>query len=149
MNTLRKSLVVAVAALSLGGIAIAAPGPGTPGQSDSHWGDSAQNGEKFAARMAKRQAALHDKLALTPAQEGAWQVFTAKVKATLPVRPAAGSTATLTAPERADRMAANLQTAQQQAATRAQAVKEFYAVLSPDQQKTFDSQFHGHRHHHH
>jgi Spy/CpxP family protein refolding chaperone len=44
-------------------------------------------------------------------------------------------------------MAAFLQTAQQRAATRAQAVKEFYVVLSPEQQKVFDSQFQG-RHHH-
>jgi Spy/CpxP family protein refolding chaperone len=53
----------------------------------------------------------------------------------------------MTAPERADRMVAFLQTAQQQAVTRAQTVKEFYAVLSPEQQKIFDSQFQG-RHHH-
>jgi Spy/CpxP family protein refolding chaperone len=53
----------------------------------------------------------------------------------------------MTAPERADRMAASLQTAQQRAAIRAQTVKEFYAVLSPEQQKIFDSQFQG-RHHH-
>jgi len=54
----------------------------------------------------------------------------------------------MTAPERAERKAAFLQVAQQRAASRVQPIKEFYAVLSPEQQKIFDSQFHG-RHHHH
>jgi len=142
MNTFRKSLVVAVAALSLGTIAVAAPGP--DGQDPSAW--SQEHAAKFAEHMAKRQAALHDKLALTPAQEGAWTAYTAKLQSTVPV-PQPRPATPLTAPERADRMAAALQTAQQNAAVRAQAVKEFYAVLSPDQQKIFDSQFQGHRHH--
>ena len=60
----------------------------------------------------------------------------------------AGRFAKLTAPERADRMVAFLQAAQQRAVVRAQAVKEFYSGLSPEQQKVFDSQSHG-RHHDH
>ena len=56
MNTFRKSLVVAAAALSIGGIAVAAPGPDVQGQS----GWSQQHAAKFAEHMAKRQAALHD-----------------------------------------------------------------------------------------
>jgi hypothetical protein len=52
----------------------------------------------------------------------------------------------MTAPERAERMAASLQAAQQSATARAQAVKEFYAVLSPEQQKIFDGQFQSHHH---
>ena len=65
----------------------------------------------------------------------------------MPAKSEAAPVANMTAPERADRMVAFLQTAQQRAATRAQAVKEFYSGLSPDQQKVFDSQFHG-RHQH-
>ena len=148
MNTLRKGLVIAIATLGLGTIAVAAPSqvaqaPATSVQS----GATSQHGEKFAERMAKRQAALHDKLALTPAQEAAWQTFTAKMQATMATRSDASSDKALTAPERAERKAAFLQVAQQQAASRVQPIKEFYAVLSPEQQKIFDSQFHGHRHH--
>jgi|SRR5579862_2429 len=142
MNTFRKSLLVAATALSLGSIAVAAPAPDVQGQS----GWSQQHDAKMAQRIAKRQAALHDKLALTPAQESAWATFTAKLQSAAPVRPAKSATP-LTAPERADRMVTILQTAQQNATVRAQAVKEFYAALSPAQQKTFDSQFRGHRHH--
>ena len=148
MNTLRKGLVIAIATLGLGTIAVAAPGPGAQAPGTS-WqsGVSSQHGEKFAERMAKRQAALHDKLALTPGQEAAWQVFTAKMQASVPTRSDARPAAPLTAPERAERKAAFLQVAQQQAASRVQPIKEFYAVLSPEQQKIFDSQFKDRRHH--
>ena len=148
MNTLRKGLVIAIATLGLGTIAVAAPGPATqaPGTT-SQSATSGQHGEKFAERMAKRQAKLHDKLALTPGQEAAWQVFTAKMQATAPTRSDARPAAPLTAPERAERKATFLQVAQQQAASRVQPIKEFYAVLSPEQQKIFDSQFKDRRHH--
>ena len=149
MNTLRKGLVIAIATLGLGTIAVAAPDQGAQVPSKSwHSGASGQHGEKFAERMAKRQAALHDKLALTPAQEGAWQLFTARMQATVPTRSGARPAKALTAPERAERKAAFLQVAQQQAASRVQPIKEFYAVLSPEQQKIFDSQFQGRRDHH-
>jgi protein CpxP len=148
MNHFRKSLVIAVASLGLGSAALAASdtSPASTG-GGSHWGAFGSHGAKSAERMAKRQAALHDKLSLSPAQEAAWKTFTDKLQATAPARPEGASTVTMTAPERADRMTAFLQAAQQRSAARAQAVKEFYSVLSPEQQKTFDSQFHG-RHHH-
>ena len=149
MNTLRKGLVIVIATLGLGTIAVAAPdqtaqAPGTSWHSRAF----GQHGEKFAERMAERQAALHDKLALTPAQEGAWQAFIARMQTTVPARSDVRPAKALTAPERAERKAAFLQVAQQQAAGRVQPIKEFYAVLSPEQQKIFDSQFQGHRHHH-
>jgi protein CpxP len=146
MNTLRKSLVIAIATFSLGTIAAAAPS--LVAQAPVTSSVSGQHGENFAARMAKRQAALHDKLALTPSQEGAWQAFTARMQATVLTRSDVRPAKALTAPERAERKAAFLQVAQQQAAARVQPIKDFYAVLSPEQQKTFDTQFKGHHHHH-
>lgn len=148
MNSFQKSLVIAVASFGLGTAALAASDT-SPASSDggSRWGAFGSHGEKSAEHVAKRQAALHDKLNLSPAQEAAWKTYTEKLQATAPARPEGASTATMTAPERADRMLTFLQVAQQHAAARAQAVKEFYAVLSPEQQKIFDSQFHG-RHHH-
>jgi protein CpxP len=148
MNSFQKSVVIAVASLGLGTAALAASDTG-PSSTDggSHWGAFGSHGAKSAERVAKRQAALHDKLSLSPAQEAAWKTYTEKLQATVPARPEGTSTVTMTAPERADRMVTFLQVAQQHAVARAQAVKEFYAVLSPEQQKIFDSQFHG-RHHH-
>lgn len=148
MNAFRKSIVIAVATLGLGAAAFAASDPTTTSTGGGcHWGAFGSHGAESAERMAKRQAALHDKLGLSPVQEAAWKAFTDKLQGTVPAKSEAAPIATMTAPERADRMAAFLQTAQQRAATRAQAIKEFYAVLSPEQQKTFDSQFQG-RHHH-
>ena len=145
MNTVRKSIVIAIASLGLGGVAIAASNPGAaPGAGGCHWGGFGSHGANSAERTAKRQAALHDKLGLSTMQEAAWKTFTDKLQ---PAAPTAAPIAAATAPDRADRMVAFLQTAQQRAATRAQAVKEFYSVLSPEQQKIFDSQAQGHRHH--
>lgn len=146
MNTLRKGLVVTIAALSLGTIAVAAAEPGTPAQAAAGNWTASGHGEKFAERMAKRQAALHDKLALTPSQEGAWQAFTARIQSTVPTRTDGRPAVPLTAPERAERKAAFLLVAQQQAASRVQPIKDFYAVLSPEQQKIFDSEFQHRRH---
>ena len=148
MNTVRKSIVIAIASLGLGGAAIAASNPGAaPAAEGCHWGAFGSHGANSAERTAKRQAALHDKLGLSTMQEAAWKTFTDKLQAAAPTVPTAAPIAATTAPERADRMVAFLQTAQQRAATRAQAIKEFYAVLSPEQQKIFDSQTQGHRHH--
>src|SRR5438067_5714109 len=149
MNSFQKSVVIAVASLGVGSAALAAPNTDSVSTgAGSHWGAFGAHGANFAERIAKRQAALHDKLNLSPAQEPAWKAFTDKLQSTVPARPVGASTVTMTAPERADRMVAFLQAAQQRAAARAQAVKEFYSVLSSEQQKIFDGQFHGRRHHH-
>lgn len=148
MNTVRKSIAIAIATLGLGGAAIAASDSGTaPAAGGCHWGMFGSHGAPSAERMAKRQAALHDKLGLSTTQEAAWKTYTDKLQALAPTAPPAALVTAATAPERADGMVASLQTAQQRAVTRAQAVKEFYAVLSPEQQKIFDSQTEGHRHH--
>jgi protein CpxP len=148
MNTFRKSIVVAVASLGLGTAALAAADPGAASSGGGfHWGAFGWHGAGSAEHMAKRQAALHDKLSLSPAQEAAWKTFTDKLNATALAKAETAPVGTMTAPERADRMAALLQAAQQRATTRAQTIKEFYAVLSPEQQKIFDSQFQAHRHH--
>src|SRR5664279_1485290 len=55
MNTLRKSLVIAIATFGLGTIAAAAPS--LVAQAPATSSASGQHGEKFAERMAKRQAA--------------------------------------------------------------------------------------------
>jgi len=150
MNAVRKSIAIAVASVVLagGGIAMTSSVAASPEQGFHSVSFGSHDGAKSAERFAKRQAALHDKLNLTAAQEPAWKAFTDRLQATMPAKSEAAPVANMTAPERADRMVAELQTAQQRAATRAQAIKEFYSGLSPEQQKLFDSQFHG-RHQHH
>ncbi|MBX3654838.1 MAG: Spy/CpxP family protein refolding chaperone [Ramlibacter sp.] len=97
---------------------------------------------KMKEHMAKRQAALKQKLAITPAQESAWTAWTSTMQppATPHARPNREEVAKLTTPERIDRMRA--MRAERQAAMdkRADATKTFYAALTPEQQKVFDSE---------
>jgi periplasmic protein CpxP/Spy len=97
--------------------------------------------ERMQERMAQRLAAFKQRLQITPAQEGAWNAWTAALK------PAAGSVprpdraemARLTTPERIDRMRALRASRAAEMDRRGDATKTFYAALSPEQQKTFDT----------
>lgn len=106
---------------------------------------------KMQAWMAKRQAELKAKLKITPAQEGAWTSFTAAMQP--PARmmggeaPMAGQRAELdklTTPERIDKMKAlrtqRMTEMNAEMDKRGDAAKAFYAVLTPEQQKTFDAE---------
>jgi len=103
-------------------------------------GDMAQ---RYQERMAQRQAALKEKLKLTAAQESAWTQFTAAMQpGERPARPDFKELDKLTTPERIDRMREMRARHTAQADKRDEAVKTFYAALSPEQQKTFDAEFH-------
>ena len=97
---------------------------------------------KMKEFMAKRQAELKQKLAITTAQEGAWTAWTGAMQppAVRPARPSREDFAKLTTPERIDKM--REMRAQRQAAMdkRADATKTFYGALSADQKKTFDAE---------
>lgn len=103
---------------------------------------------KMQAMMDKRHAALKAQLQLTPAQEAAWTTFTESHKAPggmMGKQPAAmADMAKLTTPERMDKMKEmRAQRMGEMAAAmdkRMEATKAFYAVLTPEQQKTFDAQ---------
>jgi hypothetical protein len=122
--------------------------------------DPAQRMARMQAHRAKRMAALKQKLQLTPAQQGAWDSFAAAHQP--PARPAGEARAKraefakMTTPERLDRMQARQTARSAMFAKRADATRSFYAALTPEQQKTFDSDtmrfgargHHGHRMHH-
>jgi Spy/CpxP family protein refolding chaperone len=98
-----------------------------------------------AARFEDRQILLHAKLKLTAEQEPAWNTFAGKVK---PVaaderseRPEPEEFAKLTAPERMEAMLAGMKAREERMTAHLAAVKEFYAVLTPEQQKVFDTEF--------
>ncbi|RYX96674.1 MAG: hypothetical protein EOO28_07160 [Comamonadaceae bacterium] len=120
---------------------------------------------KMQAWMAKRQADLKAKLKITPAQEGSWTTFTAAMQppARDGMRPTPEQHAAqraefdkLTTPQRIDKMK-QLRTERHAKRSlemdkRGDAVKAFYATLSPEQQKTFDAEHknfgphHGNKH---
>ena len=110
----------------------------------------AQMQERMQERMAQHQAALKQSLQLTPAQEPAWNAFIGTMQpgqrtARLgPLSP--GEMQQLTTPERIERMRAQRAQRSAEADRMGDAVKTFYAQLTPAQQKTFDAQTL--RHHH-
>jgi len=95
--------------------------------------------DQWQQKHTERQAQLKAKLAITPAQEGAWTSFTQAMQPRSNfARLDRQAMQKLTTPERIDRMRALR--AQRDAAmdARADAIKTFYAQLQPEQQKTFD-----------
>ncbi len=114
---------------------------------------------KVEAFMAKRAAELKNKLKITATQEAAWTTFTTAIKPPAKMaanHPDPAEMAKLTTPERIDKMRSlraqhmtEMNTAMDK---RDEAVKTFYAVLSPEQQKVFDAEHtrtaerRGHRH---
>ena len=144
MTTFRKPLLTALAALSMGAAALGAhaqtqaPNPAADGRY-GHAANQEQRAAKHAEFAARRVAKLHDELKITPAQENAWNAFVASMKppARGP-RPDRAAQAQLTAPQR---LARHIEMQKQRTAAMEQrlgAVNSFYAVLSPEQKKTFD-----------
>lgn len=104
-------------------------------------GNPAERQKRWAEHRAKRQAELKAALKLTPAQEGAWTSFTT---ATQPPARAERSPQdreafkNLKTPERIDMMEKRMAERQAHMKQRGEAVKAFYAQLTPEQQKVFD-----------
>lgn len=101
------------------------------------------------ARMEKFAAELKAKLQLTSEQEGAWTTFQTAMKPQPPQggRPDFKNFKNLTTPERIDQMRAMRTQRAADADRRDEAVKAFYAQLTPAQQKTFDTQTLHYMHH--
>ena len=145
MKHANKQLLIAALLATLGLAAGAQMPPPAPGAGPApqmargeHRGgmDPARRQE----RMAKRLGMIKQKLQITPAQEGAWNAYTAALKPTQFNRPDRGEFEKLTTPERIDRMRATRAAHIAEMDKRADATKAFYAALSPDQKKVFDTE---------
>lgn len=138
-------------------------------QGMQHGTQKGSHREHMLARRAAHHEALKAKLQLTPEQEPAWLAFTARMEAGHSMQhPANGERvdwSQLTTPERLDKMQERMAERQTAMSQRFDAIKSFYAALSPEQQKVFDSHHmgghqrtgmkgdgqyrHRHGHHHH
>ena len=155
MKMFHKQAAVAamLAGLAAGAFAQPAPQAQAPAAGPRH--EQRFDPAKMQERIARREAALKQKLAITPAQEGAWTAWTGAVKPQFKPgerkRFDRDEFAKLTTPERIDRMRALHAERQAQMDKRADATKQFYAQLTPDQKKVFDSETarFGHRGGHH
>ena len=161
MFKLRKQLLIGITAIGISAMGMSAyaqtPAPATTAPAagqQMHEGPSAEQRAKFAEHMAKRQAKLHDELKITAAQEGAWKTYINQMKPMRPEtpmhRPSKEEWAKQTAPERMDHRIEFMKKMEARMTERAAALKKFYAVLTPDQQKILDKHFsHGHHGHSH
>jgi Spy/CpxP family protein refolding chaperone len=142
MTNLRQHLITGLTALSLGAAAFAVQAqtaPQAPSQQGAHAGHHQQlTPEQRAAFRAQRVAKLHDALKITPAQESAFNSFVTSMQPPAHAKQDRAAWASLTAPQR---MAKAIDMQKQRTAAMQQrltALDTFYAVLTPDQKKTFD-----------
>lgn len=150
-NLLIASLMVlfGATAQAQGPAGMGGPGPGMGPGMGAGMGRMAQSDPaKFEAQRAARHgqlmATLKTKLQLTSAQESAWTTFAAAMQ---PQARMAADRAQfradldkLTTPERIEKMQAFKAQRDAEMTRRADATKAFYAVLSPEQKKTFDTE---------
>jgi protein CpxP len=152
MNSIRVSALAFTAALGLCTMAhaqMSAPA-GAPGQ---RWSPAAMH-QQMRMRAAAHLKALHDVLAIRPEQEAAFQAFGASMHpahtqgAAGQREPGAGwkdhaGQASMSTPDRLDAMIKHFDERNahmREALVRhADAVRALYAVLSPEQKRTFDA----------
>jgi hypothetical protein len=148
MNTLRKQILIGLAALSMGAAAIGAQAQAqgqvqgqvqAPESRHGHAANHEQHEARMAEFMAKRQAKLHDELKLTSAQEPAWNAFVNAIRpAPQANRPDRAAWASLAAPARMEKMIALSKEHTARMEQHLQALNTFYATLTPQQKKVMD-----------
>jgi Spy/CpxP family protein refolding chaperone len=155
MTFVRFSQGVAIACgltFAAAGVALAQDAPPPPGaHAPGAWSPHGKWGEH---RRGEHERLLHDALALRPDQEAAWTAFKASMEPSPEAQARRQAWAQeavdrkdgpraehphLTTPERLDKMAARMAEHQAAFQRHAAAVKTFYAVLTPQQQRTFDA----------
>jgi len=143
MKKLIQSLLLAGVMATATGAAFAQMDGGMMGHDGMHQMDPA----KRAKMHAKHLANLKAKLKITASQEAAWNTFADSMKPPADMmgkRPDRAEMEKLTTPERIDKMQAlhkeHMTAMEAMMNKHAEATKAFYAVLSPEQQKTFDAE---------
>lgn len=95
--------------------------------------------EYRAERMQQHQQKLHDLLKLSPEQEMAWKKLAAsETGMSRPAPEGEQAWAKLTTPERGEKRLAFMKANQLLMAEHVAAIKDFYAVLTPEQKVIFD-----------
>lgn len=157
MLNVKKTLITGLFAtgIALTSMSSFAQMPPPAPAADAHHGPTPEQIAKMEQWRAKREAKLHDKLKITAAQEDAWKTFISKTAPQHPVEMSKHLSKEewnkLTAPELLARQAEHLKQWQERLTQRIAATKDFYAVLTADQQKVFDEAFRKmvqHRMHH-
>jgi Spy/CpxP family protein refolding chaperone len=102
-----------------------------------------RDGAKMEKMRERHLASLHDELKLTAQQETAWKNFAASTPMAKMDRPDPDEMEKLSAPQRMEKMLEHMRAMEKNMTTHLAALKEFYAVLTPEQQKAFDDEMPG------
>lgn len=120
----------------------AADPPGPPPHAAMQGRDEGNMQQANQGHMQQLMGLLHDALAVRSDQEASWRTFMASMAppaAMMSHGDEAQEHAMLTTPQMLDRMAEHMRREQAEFERHAAAVRQFYAVLSPTQQRTFDA----------
>ncbi len=151
LGSLMLPLTFATASLAQDHPASPSGEPGGPQQGHRHaWADPAARAAMMAKHLEREAARLRDALQLRPDQENALHAFLDSMKPPADAMARMhgrhgdgdhrdGDEEHLTTPQRLDRMLAKMDQHRARLVAHADAVKRFYAQLSPSQQKAFDT----------
>lgn len=154
MNNFSKLAVVLAMTAAIGSASVMAAETGEKANAGGPHKDwQKMTPEQKREKMAQRQAALHDKLKLTPAQEPAWSNFVAAITPSGAKDGKAGwgnhaEMEKLSAPERMEKQLAMSKEREARMNARLAALKPFYAVLTPEQKQIFNQETSRGRGHH-
>lgn len=141
MKSIKNTLIIGltIIGLSIASAAYAQQAPTKSGEGMDRAKMIEKMQEKRKEGMEKRRAHFHDALKLTPAQEPAWKTFTeATKKPEHKAKQDRKAMEAMSAPARMEMMLNHSQERMAMMQKHLAAVKTFYAVLTPEQQKTFD-----------
>lgn len=152
MNTWKKHLLMAIAAFSLVSTSayVSAQSAGHPAAGADKAPMMEQMQQKRQEMKAKHQAHMHDKLKITAEQEGAWKAFLDSHSNAPHQRPTAEerkAMEALSTPARMEKMLDKRKESLALMQKHVEALKQFYGVLTAEQQKTFDDSHRHMRHH--
>ena len=158
LNT-TKALIATVLATAFAGVSVTAIAQNSTPPVAPQVQPDARATAMDPARMAERQQAMQARMSerhtrhmerlkaelkLSPEQEAAWKAFVVRTEPQ-PFKAPAQDWSKMTTPQRLDAQQALHAERSADMAKRIEATKSFYAQLTPEQQKTFDAQSHGHQ----
>ena len=142
----KRSLIAAAILAGIAGVSVTAIAQGAGPQAGIQSPRMEQMHKRHTERHAEHQTQLKAALKLTAAQEAAWNAYVAGTAPNPPAQAPGMSKedwSKLTTPQRLDKMQAHRAERDAVMGKRIDAVKTFYAALTPEQQKVFDAQAHG------
>lgn len=143
-NTVSKSAQMIMAGMAIAALSASVYARGGDDCEFAGRGPGGMNSERMERFHEQHLARLHEKLKLSPQQETAWKKYAAlKPMLDEKSRPDPAEMAKLNAPERMEKGLEHMKAMEARMSEHLAVLKEFYAVLTPEQQKTFDDQMPG------